>query len=190
MYKKTIAAMLLLLTSVVAGAEWGLAPGATDKAEVPARVRVAFTPEDDVDAQIIEAIRGARRQILVQAFSFTHSGIAHALMDAHRKGVEVKLIADRTQTENMVRGQVTGLARAGVPVWLDGEHQSAHNKVLVIDNGLPDGQVVTGSYNFTRAAQDKNAENVVFISGNPALMRAYASNWQRHFAHSQPLVLH
>ena len=155
-----------------------------------ASVRVVFTPGDDIAGEIVQAIRHARKQVLVQAFSFTHSDIARALIEAHKRGVEVKLIADREQTEKMRRGQVTGIARAGVPVWLDGEHQGAHNKVMVIDAGRPNAQIITGSYNFTRAAQHKNAENVVLIGGNDALVRQYAANWQRHQAHAQPLVLH
>lgn len=155
-----------------------------------ASVRVVFTPGEDAAGQIADAIRHARKQVLVQAYSFTHDGIARALLDAHRRGVEVRLIADREQTENMERGQVPGLARAGLPVWIDGEHQSAHNKVMVIDAGLPSAQVITGSFNFTRAAQHKNAENVVFIGGSDMLAQAYAANWQRHLAHSRPLVIH
>lgn len=155
-----------------------------------AQVRALFSPDDDVAGQIIAAIRQARRQVLVQAFSFTHEGIARALIEAHRHGVDVRLIADREQTENMARGQVPGIARAGVPVWLDGEHQSAHNKVMVIDAGLPAAQVITGSFNFTRAAQHKNAENVVFISGSASLAQDYAANWQRHLAHARPLAIH
>ena len=155
-----------------------------------ASVRVAFTPGDDAAGQIADAVRHARRQVLVQAFSFTNDRIAQALIEAHRRGVEVKLIADREQTENMDYGQVPRIAQAGVPVWLDGEHQSAHNKVMVIDAGTPAANVITGSFNFTRAAQGKNAENVVFISGNDNLADAYAQNWQRHLAHSQPLTVH
>lgn len=155
-----------------------------------ARVEVAFTPGDDIAGKIITAIDRARRQVLVQAFSFTHDDIARALLDAHRRGVEVRLIADREQTENMARGQVPGLARAGLPIWLDGEHQSAHNKVMVIDAGTPAALLITGSFNFTRAAQYKNAENAVFISGNDALIRTYVRNWQSHLKHSQPLTIH
>jgi phosphatidylserine/phosphatidylglycerophosphate/cardiolipin synthase-like enzyme len=155
-----------------------------------AYVEVAFTPGDDVAGRIIAAIGQARRQVLVQAFSFTHDGIAQALMDAHRRGVEVRLIADREQTEQLERGLVPALARAGIPVWLDGEHQSAHNKVMVIDAGLPTARVITGSFNFTRAAQFKNAENVVFIAGSDALVQAYVRNWQRHLKHARPLTLH
>jgi phosphatidylserine/phosphatidylglycerophosphate/cardiolipin synthase-like enzyme len=155
-----------------------------------ASVEVAFTPGDDAAGKIVSAISHARRQVLVQAYSFTHDGIAGALLEAHRRGVDVRLIADREQTEQTERGQVPGLARAGVPVWLDGEHQSAHNKIMVIDPGLPSALVITGSYNFTRAAQYKNAENVIFVGNSDSLVQAYVRNWQRHLRHSQPLTIH
>jgi phosphatidylserine/phosphatidylglycerophosphate/cardiolipin synthase-like enzyme len=172
-------------------ASWAMEPQAVPlSAPAAANVRVAFTPGDDAAGQIIDAIRQARKQVLVQAFSFTHDGIARALVEAHKRGIEVKLIADNEQTGKMKRGQVTGIARAGVPVWLDSEHMSAHNKVMVLDAGQPSAQVITGSFNFTRAAQHKNAENVVFISGNDALVRSYVANWQRHLTHSRPLIIH
>lgn len=172
-------------------ASWALEPQAAPlSTPAAANVRVAFTPGDDAAGQIIDAIRQARKQVLVQAFSFTHDGIARALVEAYKRGIEVKLIADNEQTGKMKRGQVTGIARAGVPVWLDSEHMSAHNKVMVLDAGQPSAQVITGSFNFTRAAQHKNAENVVFISGNDVLVRAYVANWQRHLTHSRLLVIH
>ena len=155
-----------------------------------ANVRAAFAPGDNIAGQIVEAISHARHQVLVQAFSFTDEDIAHALIDARRRGVDVRVIADREQTEKFERGQVPDMARAGVPVLLDGDHQCAHNKVMVIDAGTPFSMVITGSFNFTRAAQHKNAENMVFISGNDALVQAYSQNWQRHLAHSQPLTIH
>ena len=151
-------------------------------------IELAFTPGQDGAALIIGAIGQAKRQILVQAFSFTHDGIARALVAAHHRGVEVKLIADREQTRIMERGQVPVIASAGVPVWLDGEHQSAHNKVMVIDANSADAAVVTGSYNFTKAAQYKNAENVLVIRGNRPLAEAYRANWQQHIKHAQPFV--
>lgn len=151
-----------------------------------AQVEVLFTPGNKVADKMIRAIRHAEQQVLVQAFSFTHDGIARALLETHRRGVEVRLIADWGQTRLLDKGQVPGLARAGLPVWLDGEHMSAHNKVVIIDAGLPSAMVITGSYNFTRAAEYKNAENVVFIRGNPDVIESYRSNWQRHLEHAVP----
>ena len=184
--------LILALGWCLASAAFAFDPG-TGKAQAvssSATVRVVFTQQDDVARQIVDAVRQARRQILVQAFSFTHDGIAQALIDAHRRGVEVRLIADREQTENMDRGQVPRIAAAGVPVWLDGEHQSAHNKIMVIDAGTPAATVITGSFNFTKAAQYKNAENVDFLGGSERLVDAYARNWQSHLVHSRPLTIH
>ncbi len=151
-----------------------------------AHAEIAFSPEDDIAGQIENRIDLARRQVLVQAFSFTHHGIAQALIDAHRRGVEVRVIADREQSEKVERGQLSRLAVAGVPVWLDSEHHSAHNKIIVID-GI---SVITGSFNFTRAAQFHNAENVVFLSASPEIVMEYVRNWKRHLLHSKALTLH
>ncbi len=73
---------------------------------------------------------------------------------------------------------------------LQGRSPGAHNKLIVIDAGSPEAMGITGSYNFTRAAQSKNAENVVLISDNESLVQAYVKNWHRHVVHSQPLTIH
>lgn len=148
-------------------------------------IEVAFSPEQDVAGLIITAISKARKQILVQSFSFTHKDIAQALISAHQRGVDVKLIADREQSQRMERDKVSRMAIANVPVWLDGEHQSAHNKVMVIDAGTPDVVIITGSYNFTFAAQFKNAENLLLLRGNNMLAQRYRDNWQQHWSHAK-----
>ncbi|TCJ12262.1 phospholipase D family protein [Parasulfuritortus cantonensis] len=179
-YGRLLAAVLLILAGAAAAApplELGLA----------GRVQVAFTPGDDAGALVVAAIEGARRQILVQAYSFTHKAIAAALVAAHRRGVEVRVLADREQDAQIATSLVGRLAGSGIPVWLDGQHAAAHNKVMVIDAGTPDAAVVTGSFNFTQAAQYRNAENLLILRGDPLLAEAYAANWRRHRAHSLPL---
>jgi phosphatidylserine/phosphatidylglycerophosphate/cardiolipin synthase-like enzyme len=122
----------------------------------------------------------------VQAFSFTHKDIARALIEARARGVDVRVIADAEQTELIENTVIPELAAAGVPVFLDKEHAAAHNKVMVIDEGDPSVLVITGSYNYTFAAQYRNAENLVVLRGGPRIARAYAENWRRHRAHSTP----
>lgn len=148
--------------------------------------QVAFTPGDDAGALVATAIAKARKQVLVQAYSFTHKDIAESLVSAKRRGVEVQMIADRQQTETNATTLVPWLAAQGVPVWIDADHAAAHNKVMVIDNGTPDAIVITGSFNFTHAAQHRNAENLLVLRGNPTLAEAYAANWRRHKIHSLP----
>lgn len=149
--------------------------------------RIAFTPGDDADSMLIETIAAARRQILVQAYSFTHLAIAEALVAARRRGVDVLVIADPNQHANLATSKIGLLVEQGVPVWLDGQHAAAHDKVMVIDPGTPEAAVVTGSYNFTHAAQYRNAENLLVLRDNPLLAEAYAANWRRHRTHSIPL---
>lgn len=149
-------------------------------------IQYAFTPDDRADDMIVAAIAGAREQVLVQAFSFTHRRIAEALIRARGRGVEVVVIADYEQTYALETSVVRDIAEAGVPVLLDAQHASAHNKVMVIDAGSAGCAVITGSYNFTHAAQFRNAENVVILKGNPPLCAAFRKNWNQHKAHALP----
>lgn len=156
--------------------------------QIPARgtVQLAFTPWDNAEAMIVDAIRGARHQILIQAFSFTSRALANALVAAKRRGVDVQLMADREQTFGGEGSRIPELVQAGIPVALEVRYQSAHSKVMVMDAGTASAAVVTGSYNWSYAAQYKNAENVLILRGNPDIVNAYAANWRRHLADALP----
>ena len=73
------------------------------------------------------------------------------------------------------------LAHAGIPVLIDAAHAIAHNKVMVIDGQI----VITGSFNFTKQAEEHNAENLLVLN-SPELAKRYAENWDLHAGHSQP----
>lgn len=147
---------------------------------------MAFTPGDAADRLITETVLRARYQILVQAFSFTHRKIADALAGARRRGVDVQVIVDGRQLDNGFAPVVPGLASAGIAVYVDADHDAAHNKVMIVDPSTPDAIVITGSYNFTWAAQTRNAENLILFRGNTALAETFRNNWQQHRAHARP----
>ena len=134
----------------------------------------------------MRTIRSAQREILVQAYSFTSGAIAGELMAAKRRGVDVRVTADAGETERIATSRIPDLARAGIPVWLETRYQAAHNKTMVIDAGSEAPVVITGSYNWTVAAQRRNAENVLIISGAADLARSYKANWERQRAEAQP----
>jgi phosphatidylserine/phosphatidylglycerophosphate/cardiolipin synthase-like enzyme len=128
------------------------------------------------------AIAGAKTSILVQAYSFTSAPIAKALLEAHKRGVQVQVILDKSQrTEKYSSADF--LANQGVPTLIDANHAISHNKVMIIDGET----VITGSFNFTKAAQEKNAENLLSIR-DTSLAAQYTQNWQAHVQHSQPYV--
>jgi phosphatidylserine/phosphatidylglycerophosphate/cardiolipin synthase-like enzyme len=68
---------------------------------------------------------------------------------------------------------------AGIPVYIDSAHQIAHNKIMIIDRST----VITGSFNFTKSAEEKNAENLLVIPSKE-LAAKYYKNWRRHKEHS------
>ena len=146
-------------------------------------LQFAFTSDHHADSMIIAAIDAAKRQVLVQAYSFTHRRIADALIRAKNRGVEVVVLADQQQTQAHPAA-LRDVARSGAPVLADSHHAAAHNKLVIIDAGYTDCAVITGSFNFTYAAQHRNAENVIILRGNPPLCEAYFNNWRRHQAHS------
>lgn len=151
--------------------------------EMPSiQTRVYFTPWDDAEGAIMRAIRAAKVQVLVQAYAFTSGPIAGELIDAKKRGVDVRVTADQEQTERIASSRVVDLARAGIPVWIETRYQAAHNKTMVIDAGSASPVVITGSYNWTVAAQRRNAENVLILSGAADLAQAYKANWERHRA--------
>ena len=120
--------------------------------------------------------------IFVQAYSFTSAPIAKALVDAKKRGVRVQVILDPSNRTDKYSG-ADFLANAGIPTWIDAQHAIAHNKVIIIDGKV----VIGGSFNYTRAAQEKNAENVE-ITRDPAVATKYTANWQSHAQHSEPYV--
>jgi phosphatidylserine/phosphatidylglycerophosphate/cardiolipin synthase-like enzyme len=179
-------AVLLLMSALAAPVLAFQPPAGAGVIPATGTIQLAFTPEDDATTLIVQAIYDARRQVLVQTFSFTSRAIAGALINAKRRGVDVKVIADGEQIYKMRHSMVAEIAAAGVPTFVDSQHDSAHNKVMVIDAGTPQGLVITGSFNFTYAAQHRNAENLLVFRGNPQLVSAYLRNWQRHREHATP----
>ncbi|MBP9712542.1 MAG: phospholipase D family protein [Sterolibacterium sp.] len=173
---------LSLLLALLSPTLWAQPPLPLQSRALTAQgsVEVAFTPWDDAEGALLKVLRQARHQIRVQAYLFTSRTLAQALIEAHRRGVEVIVLADREMLQKGDRSQIPRLAEAGIPVWLETRYAVAHNKIMLIDPLDAEAVVVTGSYNFTFSAQARNAENLLILRGNPAVTRAYLENWQRH----------
>jgi len=139
---------------------------------------VYFSPNGGCTEAIIKELNNAKKEILVQAYSFTSQPIAKSLVDAYKRGVKVEVIIDKSQrTEKYT--SATFLANMRIPVYIDAKHAIAHNKVIIIDRGT----VITGSFNFTKSAEEKNAENLLIIKSKD-LARIYMDNWLKHKEHS------
>jgi phosphatidylserine/phosphatidylglycerophosphate/cardiolipin synthase-like enzyme len=145
----------------------------------PEPLEVYFSPKGGCTEAVVREVDRARDVILVQSYSFTSLPVADALVRAKARGVAVRVLLDRSD-ETAKGSQLPTLLDGKVEVNVDDRHAIAHNKVMVIDRTV----VLTGSFNFTAAAELVNAENLLVVR-NAALARRYADNWSAHAGHSR-----
>jgi hypothetical protein len=144
-------------------------------------IKVYFSPHGGCTEAVVRAVWTAQKQVLVEAYSFTSEPIAVALIEAEKRGVDVEVILDKSQEK--ARGTEADLiSESGIPTYIDSAYRIAHDKVMVIDGN----KVITGSFNFTKSAEDYNAENLLVISNDPPLAAQYTASWKQHLAQSHP----
>ncbi len=157
--------------------------GATCNLALAGSIRVFFSPNGGCTDAILSQINRAHKEILLQAYSFTSKPIAQALIQAQKRGVKIIAVLDKSNKRQKYSA-ATFLKNMGIPVFIDDKHAIAHNKIMIIDNRV----VITGSFNFTMAAENKNAENLLILEDMPDLTRAYRENFQNHLRHSVPYL--
>ena len=145
----------------------------------PAGVEVYYSPKGGCTDAVVAELGKAKNTVYVQAYSFTSTAIAKALVEAHTRGVTVQVILDKSQRSEKY-SSADFVAHAGIPTFIDAKHSIAHNKIMIIDGAV----VLTGSFNFTKAAEESNAENLLVIQ-DAKLAERYLENWKDHLAHSQ-----
>ncbi len=135
--------------------------------------RVWFGPEDHMAESLCTLIGGCRERLDVAVFTITDDRVARALLRAHGRGVAIRILTDDDKASD--RGSdVVELARAGIPVRFDQSPHHFHHKYAVLDGR----SVLTGSYNWTRGAAEKNRENFL-LTWEPAAVRSYAAAFDR-----------
>jgi phosphatidylserine/phosphatidylglycerophosphate/cardiolipin synthase-like enzyme len=141
-------------------------------AAVTASIVTCFAPERDCAGLAISAIDAASREILVNAYAFTTgSGVPAALIRAHDRGVDVRLVADRLTPCAHQEG-IDAVVAAGIPIRIDAGARVAHEKALIIDRRV----TVMGSYNWPKGAASNSEDLNVVTSTEVAEL--YARHWQ------------
>lgn len=147
-------------------------------------VQVAFSPRGGVAELIASEIGAARGEVLVAMFAFTRGDLRDALIEAHRRGVRVRVKMDRTNAEHP-RSAWRELRGAGIPVAFSTGDGKMHHKYCVVDRL----SVLTGSYNWLDSAEVKNRENLVVLSDADAAAQ-FAAEWERLPADDSPPSAH
>jgi phosphatidylserine/phosphatidylglycerophosphate/cardiolipin synthase-like enzyme len=146
-------------------------------------ISVCFTPGQNCTQQIVTVINQTQKTLFVQAYQFTSAPIARAVVLAKQRGVDVKLILDKSQYNRNKYSPAAFFEHEGIPVWIDYKPNIAHNKIMVSDNT----KIITGSFNFSKNAQDRNAENLLIIT-DPDLASKYTSNFNQRLLFSDNLT--
>jgi len=172
------AAVVVLLAYAFKYGQLTSAPAVTDDG-----ISVYFSPNGGCTQAVVDQINAARQTINVEAYTFTSRPIAEALINAHDRGVAVRVILDdkESREDYSLGGE---LVKGGISVYSDAHFAIAHNKIMIIDATT----VITGSFNFTLQAEQSNAENLLVITGKPKLAQAYEENFQRHLNLSQNFI--
>lgn len=142
---------------------------------------VLFEPRDEVPPRLISMIDGCRRSLELCVFTITDNRLSSPIEAAHRRGVRVRLITDDDKARD--RGSdIWRFVDAGLEVRLDPYPDHMHHKFAVFDGR----ELVTGSYNWTRGAAERNLENVL-ITDDPRLVRPYAEEFERLWEQFEPV---
>lgn len=144
--------------------------------------KVCFTPSQACLPMIVAELDQAKITIQMQAYSLTSKPIADALIRAKKRGVHVIVLADKSQKRERYT-QIKLLKRAGIAVYIDYRPAIAHNKIIIIDGVT----VIGGSYNFSKSAESRNAENVTIIK-NKDFAALYDANFKKRLEVSNMFI--
>lgn len=148
-----------------------------------ADVLVGFSPEGSAQQLVMNTLNSAHQSINLMGYSFTSPEVVKALIAAKRRGVNVCVVLD--SKGNQGRASVAAinlLVNAGIEVRTVDNYKIMHDKMAIID----DITVQTGSFNYTRAAQRSNSENVVVMRQMPEVAQVYLGHWRSRWSQGQP----
>ena len=147
-------------------------------------IAALFSPSGGVEREIISMIGSAARSIEMAAYAFTNEDIAKALLDAVKRGVNVSVVLDRSETKGQQASLHDQLESAGTDVRVISPAGGImHNKFIIVDGRT----VEWGSYNYTQRAEDANFENATFLS-DTQLAKQYHSDFVSIFNQATPEV--
>lgn len=142
---------------------------------------IYFSPDDHVQAALVDLLDNAQLSIYFLAYSFTADPLGEAIRQRAAAGVKVAGVMEADQVASNIGSEYDAFRAAGLDVRLDGNSGLMHHKVMIIDGQI----VVMGSYNFTASAETTNDENLIVIY-NSDVASQFMQEFQRVYAVAQP----
>ena len=124
----------------------------------PSICEAHFFPEPANEQKVVTMLRTCKKSLDIAIFTLTRDSISQAILEAHQRGLKVRLIADDVCAK-FIGADIRLLASVGIPTKTDSSPKyHMHNKFAILDNSV----VVTGSFNWTSQAIKHNQENIFF----------------------------
>lgn len=135
--------------------------------------RAYFSPGEECLRTIRELIARSKETLDICVFTITDDRITDAILTAHRRGVEIRVLTD--DEKSMDRGSdVLTMQREGIALRMDAAEDHMHHKFAIFDDEI----VLTGSYNWTRSAAMHNQENLI-VSNDADLVESFCDEFDR-----------
>ena len=159
--------------------------GVRKRADTPRRfvvggiwMDVHFSPSDRTNDYLLRTIRGAARSIYFALLTFTRDDLGQEMLAAHRAGKTVRGVMDNSSDQG---SEFAFFQTNGMDVLLKkGLSGLLHHKYMVVDPETASGRVVTGSHNWSNAAEFANNENTIGIA-SAAVARQFVQEWYRRY---------
>ncbi len=135
--------------------------------------RCYFSPGDDCENAIVSCIRNAKHSIKICVFTISENVISEEIIAAMKKGVAVTIITDNDKI-NDKGSDIRWLSDEGIRIRIDEASSHMHHKFCIVDKKT----LLTGSYNWTKSAADRNQENLL-VTEDPKMVKAYLNEYQK-----------
>ncbi len=147
------------------------------------RVELYFSPTDNVEANIIRALESADQDLQVATMLMTRTTLANALADKHNDGVyTAAILNDNTTTGSQPAWNILSSELPSSRLFLNNQNYIMHHKYAIVDQSAPqsDPLVVTGSHNWSNAANQRNDENTIIIY-DEVMANLFFQDWVKIF---------
>ena len=133
--------------------------------------RCYFSPGDDCENAIVSSIKNANHSVKICVFTISENVITNEIIAAKKRGVSVTIITDNDKL-NDKGSDIRWLADEGVRIDQSSSHM--HHKFCIVDKEI----LLTGSYNWTKSAADRNQENLL-VTVDPKMVKAYLNEFEK-----------
>lgn len=141
--------------------------------------RYYLAPQHDIQTPLLALVNGAQKTIDIEIYGYTWRPLHDALIAAHKRGVQVRILFDHTQACGpSEKALVTEIEAAGIECWTgtSPQHQIRHSKVMVVDGRI----VEKGSLNYSATALLQN--NTVDLVEDTELAALHTADWEANKA--------